>query len=355
MGEVKEAAEDRAYDLASPFLLTPGGTRLIEIHPTRRCNLRCQHCYSQSGPDRRDDLPYEPLKTFLAQARELGYNYAGVSGGEPLLWKDLDRFLELAATLRFATSITTNGTLLDRSRAAGLRGRVGLVAVSVDGPPEDHARMRGSDSVFASMRAGVSALAQERVPFALAFTLTRYNAHQLTWLIGFAREVGALAVHVHPLCDFGAASEHLADAVPDSLEFRAAGWLLALLVQEDAAHGPAVTMDAIRRRVVQDSCWPMVAGSADDIASAPFADLVPSLVIDTAGSIVPFIYGFPTEWSIGRIGAEPLASAAAAWRTRCALRIAAMIRLTLDRLASAGEDYIDLFGELLATAHARRF
>jgi Fe-coproporphyrin III synthase len=350
MGGVRDKTDDGAYDFASPFLLAPGGTRLVQIQPTRRCNLRCQHCYSQSGPEQREDLQYQPLETFLVQARDLGYNYVGVSGGEPLLWKELDQFLDAAAEMGFAASITTNGTLLDRRRAAEFRGRVGLVAVSVDGPPKDHAKMRGSESAFAAMRAGVSALAEENIRFSLAFTLTRYNADQMTWLIHFAREVGAFAIHVHPLCDFGAASENLAGAAPDSLEFKAAALLLALLVHEGGGSGPAVTLDAIRRSVVEHSCWPMVADDHDRIVSTPFADLVPSLVIDTDGSIAPFIYGFPRLWSVGTIGTEPLANAAAVWRVRCATPVAGMIRSTLERLAAAGEDYIDLFGQLLATA-----
>ena len=34
-----------------------GCHRFLQVHPTRRCNLRCLHCYSESGPDRRDELP----------------------------------------------------------------------------------------------------------------------------------------------------------------------------------------------------------------------------------------------------------------------------------------------------------
>lgn len=350
MGEANRSP-DVGYDLASPFLLTPGSTRLIQIQPTQRCNLRCIHCYSESGPDRQGDLPYKSLVRFLAEARDLGYNYVGVSGGEPLLWKDLDRFLDFARDTGFSTSVSTNGTLLDRSRAARFRGRAGLVAVSVDGPPDDHALMRGSKTAFRSMRAGLSALRDEAVPFALAFTLTRHNADRLRWLYEFADEVGAAAIHVHPLCNFGAASEHLSDAIPDSLEFKTAAWLLALLVEFRGAGGPVVTLDVIQRALVERSCWPMLAEDEAELRTAPFADIVPSLVIETDGCIVPFIYGFPRLWSVGVIGREPLASAVGEFRTRCAAPLSGLVRSTLKRLAMAEEEYVDLFAELLASAH----
>jgi len=94
--------------------------------------------------------------------------------------------------------------------------------------------MRGSESAFAAMRAGVSALAEENIRFSLAFTLTRYNADQMTWLIHFAREVGAFAIHVHPYAISGRRAK-FGRAAPDSLEFKAAALLLALLVHEAVA------------------------------------------------------------------------------------------------------------------------
>jgi MoaA/NifB/PqqE/SkfB family radical SAM enzyme len=296
-------------------------------------------------------VPFEPLARFLGEAGDAGYNYVGVSGGEPFLWKDLDRFLDFAAEKNYTTSITTNGTLIDRRRAAGLRGRVGLVAVSVDGPPEEHARVRASSKAFQSMRSGLEALAGEGVRFAVAFTLTRYNADQLSWLMEFASEVGASGVNVHPLCDFGAARENLKDSTPDSIEFRAAGWLLALIVHENAGKGPAVTLDAIERRVVEQSCWPMIKGERDQILATRFPDLVPSMVLETDGTVVPFIYGFPRSWAVGAIGDRPFADLAAEWRGKCAVPVSGMLRSTLKQLASCGEEYIDLFGQLLATAH----
>lgn len=45
------------YDFSSPFLFSPGGVRLVQIQPTLRCNLRCLHCYSESGPERHEEIP----------------------------------------------------------------------------------------------------------------------------------------------------------------------------------------------------------------------------------------------------------------------------------------------------------
>lgn len=338
------------YDLSSPFLFAPDGVRLIQIQPTLRCNLRCLHCYSESGPEDSDELSLESLSGFLLEARQLGYSYVGVSGGEPLLWGELRNFLECARNTGFSTSVSTNGTLINKSYAESLWGLAGIVAVSVDGPPEDHAKMRRSSTAFGLMRNGLSALRDAGVPFTLAFTLTRYNADKLGWLYDFADKEGAIGIHVHPLADFGAASKNLSDAVPDSLEFEVASYLIALLMEQRGPGGPAVTIDVIRRTVINQSNWPLLANNSEHIFKTPFTELVPALVVEPDGCIIPFTYGFPREWSIGFIDREPLSVAVDRWRATYSACISNLLQFTLDRLADMNAKYCDLFGEMLVTA-----
>ena len=320
--------------------------RIIQIQPTLRCNLRCSHCYSESGQVATDEIPAAKFENFLRQAKLLGYDYVGVSGGEPLLWNDLNLFLDLALKLGFSTSIITNGTLLTAERAAGLRGRARLVAVSVEGPPDDHDKIRGVGS-FEAMSNGITALKAEKVPFILVFTLTRHNADRLSWLYDFADKVGAGAVEVHPLAAVGAASKNLSGSVPDSIEFKVAARLLALLSFHRGIGGPATIFDVIKRDIVKQSSWAMLSTDKSALTSASFSDLVPSLVVEPSGDIVPFIYGFPHKWAIGLIENESLEDSTTQWRTRYAEEISNLICATIKRLANA--EYIDLFGELLET------
>jgi MoaA/NifB/PqqE/SkfB family radical SAM enzyme len=336
------------YDLSSPFLFSSGGTRLIEIQPTLRCNLKCTHCYSESGRGRTDEIPLSRMAGFMTRARELGYSYVGVSGGEPLLWNDLVPFLKFARGLGFSTAITTNGTLLTADAAALLKPWTDLIAVSVDGPPEEHAVLRGP-SAFAAMHRGLGVLREVGLVFSLAFTLTRYNAHRVKWLYEFAEQEGAMGLHVHPLCNYGAARS-MSAAVPDDLEFKAAAWLLALLAQERGGGGPAITLDAIRLGILKEACWPLLAKDGP-VQTAPFSDLVPSLVVEPDGSIVPFIYGFPRSWQIGFVDGEPLGTAAEKWRERHASAVSRLVCSTIAALAVGDDDYLDFFGELLAAAH----
>jgi Fe-coproporphyrin III synthase len=338
------------YNLSSPFLLYPGGIRLIEIQPSLKCNLRCKHCYSESSPDQGGALALDALTDFLSQAWGIGYSYVGVSGGEPLLWDDLYAFLDSARAIGFSTSVSTNGTLLDITKAKMLKGRARIVAVSVDGPPEEHAALRGSPSAFPRMLEGLAALRDAGVPFSLAFTLTRHNADRVSWLYSFADEQRAIGIHVHPLLEYGAADANLSGSAPDSLELKAASWLLALLLVQRGSEGPVVTLDAIQRSVVEQSSWPLLATDKMVRQNAALADLVPSLVVEPDGCIVPFIYGFPRQWSVSFIEEVSLHKALSEWRDSCSADIAELLQLTMNRLSEENEEYVDLFGGLLHTA-----
>src|SRR3954453_6724713 len=120
----------------------------VQIHPTLRCNFRCRHCYSSSSPDSRTELSYELVAGALDDARDLGYEVLAVSGGEPFLYPDLLRVLRHAKTLGFTTTVTTNGSVLDHGRLERVAGHLDGIALSLDGPPAVHNRIRASPRFF---------------------------------------------------------------------------------------------------------------------------------------------------------------------------------------------------------------
>ncbi len=64
--------------------MPPTGFRsILQVHPSRRCNLRCKHCYSDSGPDVDATMELGQLLRLVDDAAGLGYDVLSVSGGEP--------------------------------------------------------------------------------------------------------------------------------------------------------------------------------------------------------------------------------------------------------------------------------
>src|SRR5690349_21313436 len=95
-----------------------GRRPILQIHPTRRCNLQCAHCYTSSGPGEAVELAPSILATAIVDAGRLGYQQLAVSGGEPFLAPSLGSLLAAGRRTRMVTTVTTNATVLRPDRLA---------------------------------------------------------------------------------------------------------------------------------------------------------------------------------------------------------------------------------------------
>jgi GTP 3',8-cyclase len=100
----------------------------LRISVTDRCNFRCQYCMPAEGLpwlDRSALLSYEEIERIVALLAQMGVRDVRLTGGEPLVRKQLWRLVERLAPLVDDLSLTTNGYLLTRQVddlvAAGLR------------------------------------------------------------------------------------------------------------------------------------------------------------------------------------------------------------------------------------------
>src|SRR5579862_8026021 len=146
--------------------LTGPDIRILQIHPTRLCNLRCLHCYSSSGPRERGELGAPLLLQAIADAATLGYNVLSVSGGEPLLYGNLRALCEEAHRHQMLATLVTNGTVITAQKLYELRGSIDMIAISLDGAPERHNHIRGSSQAFQRMENGLELIRRAQVPFA---------------------------------------------------------------------------------------------------------------------------------------------------------------------------------------------
>ena len=282
---------------------------ILQIHPTRRCNLRCLHCYSQSGPEERAELDASLIETVLEDAARLGFDVLAVSGGEPFLYRGLGQVLTRAKELGLFTSVTTNGTLLSTTRLRSLLGLVDLLAISVDGLPASHNEIRASPDAFERLVKGLPKLRATGLPFGLIFTLTQYNLHELEWVANFALEQGARLLQIHPLEPAGRALVQLEGSVPDSIESSYA-LLESTRLRQQYEGRLNIQLDLSYRPEAER----VYAGTPCE-ASDELASLVSPLVLETDGTLVPLEYGFARRYALGSIHQDRLATLAPRWRT----------------------------------------
>ena len=140
--------------------------RDLRISVTDRCNFRCVYCMPKTvfGRDypflpRGDMLSYEEIARLARLFADQGVSKIRLTGGEPLLRKDIERLIEqLAAIPGLELTLTTNGSLL-AARARGLRD-AGLqrVTVSLDALDEEvFKRMNDADYPVSRVLEGIAA------------------------------------------------------------------------------------------------------------------------------------------------------------------------------------------------------
>jgi len=174
---------------------------LISWNLTRRCNLACGHCYLDAV-QRRNEAGGE-LDT--AEALRVVTEIAGpapgamlvLTGGEPLLRKDLEPIVEAAAQAGLMPVIGSNGCLLTGDRAKGLkeRGAAG-VGISLDSTtPAFHDRLRGQAGAWSGALAGMAAARAAGLGVQMQTSLFEENRRELKALADLAAERGAMALN----------------------------------------------------------------------------------------------------------------------------------------------------------------
>ena len=316
------------------------GQAILQLHPTRRCNLRCLHCYSESGPYVAATTSLDVLRRVTSDAAKLGYEVVSVSGGEPLLYPGLTTLLRHAKDLGLRTTVTSNGMLLSERRLAELVGLVDVLALSLDGRPETHDEMRGDARAFRTLDRRMAGVRASGIPFGFITTLTMHNIAEVEWVVGYAKEHGAGLVQIHPLEPEGAAVHNLDGSVPDVRESAFAVIEGARLEQ---AYDLTVQVDVARRAE-------LVSHPAEFLVDPPPSQLLLSqwltpLVVETDGRVVPLTYGFPRAYALGSLDERPLSELAERWDPDPFL---ALTRRVGRRLADDARPLFNWYDELAA-------
>ena len=116
--------------------------RDVRVSVTDRCNFRCQYCMPAEGLpwlDRAEVLTFEEIARLVSLLARLGVRNVRLTGGEPLVRRELPRLVEMLAAVDGVEdlSLTTNGYLLERDAEALVRAGVGRFNVSVDSLQRD--------------------------------------------------------------------------------------------------------------------------------------------------------------------------------------------------------------------------
>jgi len=228
---------------------------------TRRCNLKCVHCYAQAvNPEGTDEISTAQAKTIIDDLAAYGAPVMLFSGGEPLVRKDLVELASHATSKGMRAVISTNGTLISREKARELKS-VGLsyVGISLDGGEAVHDKFRGVSGSFRKALEGVKNCQEEGLKVGLRFTINRRNAVEIPKLFDLLEEREIPRICFYHLVYSGRGSELMKEDL-DHAETRAvvdlimdrtralhdSGRLYEVLTVDNHADGPYVWLRMLK-------------------------------------------------------------------------------------------------------------
>ena len=144
---------------------------------TRRCNLKCVHCYAHATAAAvADELSTAEGHALIDDLARFGAPVILFSGGEPLVRNDLPQLAAYAVSKGMRAVISTNGTLITPDVARTLKA-IGLsyVGISLDGMRAINDRFRGVPGAYDKALAGIRNCQAAGIKVGLRFTINRFN------------------------------------------------------------------------------------------------------------------------------------------------------------------------------------
>ena len=167
----------------------------LRISVTQRCNFRCKYCMPKtpfSWEPRENLLSFEELFLFVKVCLDEGIKKIRITGGEPLLRKDLDKFIAMINqhNPEVDLAITTNGFMLKHYAKALKNAGLKRINMSLDSLNPKKAKFIAQKSVLHEVLAGLDAALEAGLKVKLnTVALRGVNDDEIVSLLEFARSM----------------------------------------------------------------------------------------------------------------------------------------------------------------------
>ncbi|MEJ2697692.1 MAG: radical SAM protein [Candidatus Sulfobium sp.] len=178
---------------------------------TRRCNLHCVHCRSSSEMEVSGHPDFSTEEAFRIIDDIAGYAKPVVvlSGGEPLVRKDVFEIARHGTERGLRMCLATNGTLVTEEVCAGIKSSgIRIVSLSLDGSEEAvHDDFRSQKGAFAGTLNAARLFRENGIEFIINSSFTRRNQEEIPKVYRLAKEIGATAWYMFMIVPTGRGEE----------------------------------------------------------------------------------------------------------------------------------------------------
>ena len=165
----------------------------VSAELTKKCDLRCVHCYAEAGPPDVDELSTERWFDILDEFCNLGTLTVNLTGGDPLAHPDFFNVLDFCEG-KFHVIVSTSGYRIDEDTARKLSHYtcIETIQVSLDGPdPKTHNAIRGKKDSFERAVTAIQLLSDLETEIHIAMVVLPLNEDKIEETILLAKQLGA--------------------------------------------------------------------------------------------------------------------------------------------------------------------
>ncbi len=174
---------------------------------TRRCNLRCVHCRSSSEAEVTGHPDFTTAEAFRVIDDIVSYAKPVVvlSGGEPLVRKDVFEIAKYGTGKGLRMCLATNGTLVDDSVCENIKSSgIRIVSLSLDGSDETvHDDFRSQKGAFSGTINAAKLFKKHDIEFIINSSFTKRNQEEIPKVYRLAKDLGATAWYMFMIVPTG--------------------------------------------------------------------------------------------------------------------------------------------------------
>lgn len=203
---IKEKLKDQYNEIDNKLENSLSSPLKISMNLTKKCNLRCKQCFSDSGELKEEELSTEDMYKLFDDMLEVGTFFICLGGGEPFTRKDLFKILERGKKNQLAVSIVSNGLLITKEIVLELNKMdLDTLWISLDGLKENHENLRGKETYEKTLNVIKMLKENFKGKLAIRVSLNKDNIGEYLDLIKVAEDLDVDILRFTPILSFGRA------------------------------------------------------------------------------------------------------------------------------------------------------
>jgi AdoMet-dependent heme synthase len=193
---------------------------LVILELTYDCPLNCIHCYAEAGDNKKNEMSFDKLNEVIDEIIELGIEKVQLTGGEPLIYRDLGYFIEKLVSNGIYVNIITSAMIKVEALEILklLKNNKGSVQVSVDGLEDTHNKYRNNNMSYTKAIELIKFLISNNINVSVASTYINQEFEEIKELCEYLRLLGVPLYRLGMVMDQGRANKNDLDTTNNKFD-----------------------------------------------------------------------------------------------------------------------------------------